>query len=560
MPKLQLFAPRPRFAVAPAIAPDMPAVDPAEPVERDLPEYGVIVVAVEGEQTADLRIVDAGALTWREPPMSLTVCHDPNRVGGLLEHFGRIDAAGLAQLSVDLEASADAAAFTAAYYAAVGDTGAVVVALAQFDLGCDQTGACVNPMAEGRELARMVAGGFLTGVSMEVGNEQLSWECIEVVTDEDGFEYCDNYLMHLEAGEIGAVTITPFQAIDSARVIGVDTDIAEVDGAEPDQAETVTAAVQALTWWPSFDSGDPDAQPPAPRTVRRSVTASAMLMTGWAPPATPPAERFSIPEPTPGGMIELEGGPVPADEFLIPQNDSGALAVPLQVTAAGEVFGHGGFWSQCHVGYRGECVSPPPSEANYEHFHVGSTVTASGEVLATGTLTIGTDHAAHNLRAGAARDHYANTGLGWAAVRATNGIYGPWFSGSVFADVTEEQLQVIRASAMSGDWRRIGRGLEMIGLLSVNTPGFPIVREVMVADGRILHVAATPRPGAWVEAGVQQTLVASAIVRGRHAAGDCGCGGTSHELEDRVHALESIIAAAGLAEVAAAALTASLEP
>ena len=512
-------APMSRWAIAPAMVPDMPTVDDAGP---SLPERAILVIAVEGEQTSDMRIVDTGALSWREPPMSLTVNHDPEDLCGRLDFIGRTD--DPASLTIDGFASE------------IGTTGRFVVGLAVFDLGLDTSGTLVNPEARGREIARQVAGGFLTGVSMEVGDEVLEWECVETVVDEDGFEYCDSYLMHLTEGRIGAVTVCPFQAIEGAEVVTTD---------DPAQALAASAHPE---WWPTYDQ--------APTAT--SMTASAtQLMTGWAPPVNPPAARFSIPEPTPGGLIQLEAGPVSADEFLIRQ-EGNHLAVPLTVTAAGEVFGHGGYWSQCHVGYRDACVSPPASATGYAHFHVGAVLTSDAGVLATGALVIGTDHAARHLRADAARDHYANTGLAWADVRAVDGVYGPWFSGSVRPDVTEAELRVIQASAMSGDWRRLGGHLEMIGLLSVNTPGFPLVREVVLASGERHPVAATPRRSVFFRDGIQETLLATAIVRPRDTG--CGCGGTSHgtDMAERLGRLEAIVAAVGLDESAASALTASI--
>jgi hypothetical protein len=77
--------------------------------------------------------------------------------------------------------------------------------------------------------------------------------------------------------------------------------------------------------------------------------------------------------------------------------------------------------------------------------------------------------------------------------------------------VTAEQLAVLRAGALSGDWRRIGGNLELIAALAVTTPGFPIAREALVASG--LSMPAAPRVAARIEGGEQMSLVASGIVR-----------------------------------------------
>jgi hypothetical protein len=46
---------------------------------------------------------------------------------------------------------------------------------------------------------------------------------------------------------------------------------------------------------------------------------------------------------------------------------------------------------------------------------------------------------------------------------------------------------------LSGDWRDLGEGLELIGVLAVNQPGFPIAREALAASGLgdVLPVART---------------------------------------------------------------------
>ncbi len=43
----------------------------------------------------------------------------------------------------------------------------------------------------------------------------------------------------------------------------------------------------------------------------------------------------------------------------------------------------------------------------------------------------------------------------------------------------------------SGDWRPIGRGLELVAALAVNQPGFPIAR---VAHGRVSALTAAGAP------------------------------------------------------------------
>jgi hypothetical protein len=50
--------------------------------------------------------------------------------------------------------------------------------------------------------------------------------------------------------------------------------------------------------------------------------------------------------------------------------------------------------------------------------------------------------------------------------------------------LSDEDIREFRAAPLSGDWRRIAGRLELVGALSVNTPGFPVPRvKALVASG-----------------------------------------------------------------------------
>lgn len=163
---------------------------------------------------------------------------------------------------------------------------------------------------------------------------------------------------------------------------------------------------------------------------------------------------------------------------------------PLTVTDDGRVFGHLATWKNCHIGFPGQCVTAPKSRTAYAYFHTGEVVTDGGPV-SVGRVTIGTGHA--NTRHGfqAAVEHYDNTGRQAAVVRAGDDKFGIWVAGAALpgTDVAE-----LRRSPLSGDWRRIGGNLELVGALAVNTPGFPIPRA-MVASGEPLALVAAGAVG-----------------------------------------------------------------
>jgi hypothetical protein len=176
---------------------------------------------------------------------------------------------------------------------------------------------------------------------------------------------------------------------------------------------------------------------------------------------------------------------------------------PITVTADGRVYGHIAEWGTCHIGHRDRCVTPPRSKNNYRYFNVGQVLTAEDEVVNVGRLTAGTNHAEIELGAQPAREHYDNEGWAAAYVHSGEDEYGIWVAGAVAPGATDEQIARIRASSVSGDWRSINGSLELVGVLAVNSPGFPIARAGIVA-------------------GAQVSLIASGLI----ASGgeDCGCG------------------------------------
>ena len=188
------------------------------------------------------------------------------------------------------------------------------------------------------------------------------------------------------------------------------------------------------------------------------LTAAAAGMA----PLAPPAEWFEMPEPD---------GPT-----------------PLTVTAEGQVFGHAAVWDSCHTAFPGRCTKPPRSPSGYSYFHLGEVITSDGSPVSVGKITMNTGHASIVASPTQAISHYDNTGAVAAYVRASDGEYGIWVCGAARPDAPAEKVAALRAAAVSGDWRRPkpGSPMEMIGLLAVNVPGFPVPRAPLanlVASG-----------------------------------------------------------------------------
>jgi hypothetical protein len=208
--------------------------------------------------------------------------------------------------------------------------------------------------------------------------------------------------------------------------------------------------------------------------------------------ATP---QHTVDYPLNGGkpaMVASAQRVLPVEHF-----DPPALSkpTPLTFTDDGRVFGHIATWGTCHIGFGGQCVTPPRSASQYAYFHTGEVLTSAGP-LSVGHLTFGTGHAGGKLAPMATIRHYDDTGMVGADVVCGEDAHGIWVSGSVRDTLTASERHAFRAAPPSGDWRNIGGSLELVAVLSVNTPGFPVPRArvasgvplALVAGGRLEQV------------------------------------------------------------------------
>ena len=173
----------------------------------------------------------------------------------------------------------------------------------------------------------------------------------------------------------------------------------------------------------------------------------------------------------------------PSSWFETPEADA---PTPLTFEKSGKVYGHIALWGSCHTGFlngaMSECVQPPVSKSNYQHFHLGVIETQEGQDVRVGKVTYATGHAPLSASAKAAADHYDHTGSVGAFVRARNGSIGIWVSGSVRSDISPEGFRDLRANPPSGDWRSLNRNLELVAALAVPVPGFPIPELALAAS------------------------------------------------------------------------------
>jgi hypothetical protein len=169
------------------------------------------------------------------------------------------------------------------------------------------------------------------------------------------------------------------------------------------------------------------------------------------------------------------------------------LSVPTPITVLddGRVYGHAAPWGECHVGHPDVCVTPP-HEDNHPYFMTGELVTNDGARVAVGQIVTGTRHASTAAGPARAFEHYENTGYAIADIAVGNDQHGIWVAGALRPWADPAHVRALRASGqLSGDWRRIGGKLRLVGLRGVNVPGFPVPRvAARVVDGKQFSLVA----------------------------------------------------------------------
>lgn len=302
----------------------------------------------------------------------------------------------------------------------------------------------------GMEAARQVGEGLTVGVSMDLDSVSfeirvagdLYDEAMGDPEDEGSEEYPEP-----ERDEEDRVTVVEMGTDDEIMV-------------------TTDARIRAATIVsiPAFSTANIQLDSEMPEVVSEAeaIAASAAgALTAAGYPVEPPAAWFSNPN--------LDG------------------PTPLTVTPDGRVYGHLAVWGTCHTAYSGQCVEPPHSESGYAYFRTGAVLTDEGSEIAVGRITLDTMHAGRTLSANDTMAHYEHTGRGAADVAAGEDAFGIWVAGSVRPGMTEDRVRTLRASPISGDWRRIGSSLELVAALAVNSPGFPVPRaQGLVASGGVM--------------------------------------------------------------------------
>ena len=395
-----------------------PAPETPEDVEKGA-AFVIPMMVPEGVESGDGRIIKEGALTTRDLPLSLLwqvqtgSGHDGSVVVGRIDSIDRVE-------------------------------GGLGNARGYFDTG-----------SWGREAERLVRGGFLRGVSVDLSDFEASAinfdDDEEMTSDEDGATKIGNPKLRIDSAKVIACTVVAKPAFGQATIELVPDDLTADDQTED---PVILASAETVI--------DP--------TTELATT-----------PANPPAEWFNAPK---------VDGPT-----------------PIQVTAEGRVFGHIAAWDQDHIGLPNN-VRPPRSRSNYAYFTTGAVTTAEGNEVAVGNLTLSGGHAPLNADAMSAVKHYDDTASAIADVAAGEDSWGIWVAGSVRPGATVAQVRSLKASAPSGDWRPVKGRLELVAVCQVNVPGFPIPRTSSITASGQGQINALVAAGADYMAAVrqQQTL------------------------------------------------------
>lgn len=402
----------------------------------------------EGQSTGDGRLIEMNALAWEGFPLPLRYTPVDNGA-----HDGAVVVGGI----TSIERLKDGTIFGKGYV----------------DLDAPY----------GQEAADQVARPNGGGVSMDL--DSVSFE-VRIAADmldgpmpvfDDGEEPptpdkdgritvaqmdADDELMVTTSARVRAATLVSIPAFAGAIIAFTGADYLPGDAEEDDVPQ---------------EDDEPDV--PAGAAAGQVVAMAARKTAGEGPalvagavPVSPPVAWFADP-----GLTE---------------------PTPLTVTEDGRVYGHIAVWGTCHTAYSGQCVEPPHSPSDYAYFRTGAVLTDDGTEVAVGHITLDTLHARPTLGAVETLAHYENTGRTVADVAAGEDAFGIWVAGGLRPGASEEKVRALRASPISGDWRRIGGHLELVAALAVNVPGFPV-----------------PRPKGLVASGVMTTLVASGMLAPR---------------------------------------------
>jgi hypothetical protein len=328
-----------------------------------------------------------------------------------------------------------------------------------------------------RDVVYELANGNVYGCSVDLDIYEVDYE---YQYDEDGW-IVDGEMIGIRHA-IAANTIVPHPAY-------MDTVVTLDDIDQPERGEPFGAAAEV----PEAETEIVDDDEPEGDEGEASSRGPNIIVASSAParPTLAQLRRtsggetipFTVGEPDSAGIIPVWGHMA---RFQTDDTDSGA----------------------CHLSYLevGLCVCCEPSAAEYSYFMSGGTVTSrEGERVKVAPIALYGGHADTDpdldwRQVSAFYDDPAKVGC---YVTIVDDEIGPFVSGFVKPGLADADVIALQAASISGDWRWITDGRELVGACAVNTPGF----NVTLADGSKL--ADLPGPHARAFGAEVRTLIAA---------------------------------------------------
>jgi hypothetical protein len=318
---------------------------------------------------------------------------------------------------------------------------------------------------DGFDLSGYPEGAVVIWARGSFDGSQAGEDAVRVIENGGGIS------VDLSVSEVALLDPETFEPVDQEEL-----DLASLLLGDSDLVTGISGTIMGATVvpFPAFEdasirvitaSGGLHLETSLVRLTRTVLTAAAAGMA----PLHPPASWFSNPGLT---------GPT-----------------ALEVAADGRVFGHLALWGTCHIGFPGVCTTAPRSFSNYELFHLGAVVTDEDLAVACGQITFDTGHAPTSYGPEKTIAHYDDTGCAVADVVCGEDAFGIWVAGAVRPGVKAETVRKLRGSKLSGDWRSVNGNLELVGILAVNVPGFPVPRTqaaiaASAGEGEVLALVA----------------------------------------------------------------------
>lgn len=364
-----------------------------------------------------------------------------------------------------------------------------------FDVATMQATVEIDETSDAGMIAIKWADEQVLGVSLDLAVSSGDIEVIE--TDASGNPTVVEEVVY--AAEVLGATLLPFPAFAKTKLVRADEAAEAVPEVEMSEPLAVVGGDVSLP-----EDLDVIGEP---TEVNELVNESEPTTEPIEPGAT--LQVLSGPDGPTAVVVSAEGEPVltaaaplhPSPVWFTRPAEFAANEPPRQVmvTREGRIYGYIALWGTCHIGFTDRCITPPESRTSYSQFIGASTLTNSGYEMQVGVLTMDTRHPdnGQERRWSAARTkaHYEETGTAVAVINVGEDERGIWFAGSVLPHVTDEQMQRLRACRVSGDWRHMAGGYELVAALCVNTGGFPV--KAIIENGKQYAITAAGIPAKW---------------------------------------------------------------